>query len=186
METIEYKKIEVLLKKLNTKIEAVGAEQKKEQEQPIASIQPLPELPSQSEEIKDLMVAFVKAQGELKPADKNRKSTQNGGYEYSNIDALNESIIPIFSKNGLAVIHQPMFLRDETLIVFSKIIHSSTGQWIGCYLPVKTDFPGSPAHKLNHELASSMTYMKKMALTALTGIICGETDDDALVENRKR
>jgi hypothetical protein len=124
-----------------------------------------------SEQINELAAALSKAQSEAKSA---AKSASNPHFRsnYAPLHEYMEVVATCFCKHGLSVIHMPHTV-DGRLMLHSRILHSS-GQWMGCTLPVAVDEKRTGAQAIG----SALTYMKRYALGCLTGIADANEDDD--------
>lgn len=124
-----------------------------------------------SEQINELAAALSKAQSEAKSA---AKSASNPHFRsnYAPLHEYMEVVATCFCKHGLSVIHMPHTV-DGRLMLHSRILHSS-GQWMGCTLPVAVDEKRAGAQAIG----SALTYMKRYALGCLTGIADANEDDD--------
>lgn len=122
----------------------------------------------QSESIKSLSVALVKAQAEVGGAVKGSKNDFFKS-SYADLNAVLKEIKPVFAAHGLAVIQLPK--SDENGVgVTTRVIHVS-GEWI------EDEFT-LPLAKADPQAAgSAITYAKRYALKAMAGM--ADVDDDA-------
>lgn len=121
--------------------------------------------PMQSNTLDELAAALAKAQGEMMGA---KKDSKNPFFKsnYADLASICEAIREPFSKHGLSYIQTTE--QDGTVI--TTLLHSS-GQWIRGRLkidPVKKDPQG---------MGSALTYARRYALAAISGI--AQIDDDA-------
>lgn len=120
-----------------------------------------------SEQIDQIATALSKAQGELKNIVKDSKNPHFKN-DYASLDAITETVRPVFAKHGLAIVQMPSF-RDGTCVVANLITHSS-GQWIAgesAAPVVKADPQG---------VGSATTYLRRYATAGIAGL--AQTDDD--------
>jgi hypothetical protein len=135
--------------------------------------------PYQSEQINELITALAKAQGEYQSIGKNRVNPFFKS-QYADFDSIMDTIRPILSKNGLALIQVTVIdptTRSRTL--HTKVAHSS-GQWIESrqiIIPEKND---------DQKFASSVTFNKRhQAMSILNITISDDKYDDDAEENMK-
>lgn len=120
----------------------------------------------------NLWKAFIEFQKEfkgLRPDGKNPFFKSN----YITLDGILETVRPILSKNGLAVIQEATTNEVGNITVKTMLVHES-GE---CY---STDKLTMIPQKINDPqcLGSLITYAKRYQLGALLGI-CESVDDDA-------
>lgn len=144
------------IKELSTKIDILNKKEK---------IQP-----AKSEELKDLLGALAKAQGEIKTAG---LTAVNPYFKssYSDMAEIVRVSRPALTKNGLSVIQQILPNNDGQNILHTILGHES-GQWIESrmrILPPKPDI---------QSLGSYITYLKRYAYAAIIGVVSSDEDDD--------
>jgi ERF superfamily len=122
----------------------------------------------QSENINELITALAKAQGEITPAIKDNLNPHFKS-KYADLSSVWEACRLPLSKNGLAVVQTTEMINDK-LAVITTLAHAS-GQWIKSHLPVLT------ATNTPQALGSALTYMRRYALSAITGVAPGDDDD---------
>lgn len=123
----------------------------------------------QSATIAKLADALCKAQSAMKPA---KKDAENPFFKsnYADLASVWEAVKEPLSNNGLSVAQMPMPGPDGVVRLRTVLMHTS-GEWIGGDLdmrPVKND-PQS--------IGSCLTYARRYALSAITGV--ATEDDDA-------
>lgn len=118
----------------------------------------------QSDTIGNLAAALVKVQRSLKPIKRN---AENPFFKSSYVDlaALSETVLPLLTANGLAVIQGGSGATLETVLV-----HES-GEWVSSSLPLHVG--NKP-----QEMGSAITYARRYALAALVGAVSEGEDDD--------
>jgi hypothetical protein len=127
-----------------------------------------------SEQINELAIALSKAQGEMKAAifDKENsffKDAKGNPSKYASLVAVWDAARIPLTKNGLCVI-QSVDHEGDIPILETMLTHSS-GQWVKSRVVLKPEKPNAQG------LASSVTYTKRMAMSALCGIVADEDDD---------
>jgi hypothetical protein len=122
---------------------------------------------TKSAEINELAAALSVAQGSMKFAT---KDSTNPHYksDYADLASVWEAIRKPLSDNGLAVSQLPMGDHLHTLLM-----HKS-GQWVSSETPIKCQIPTNP-----QAYGSGLTYARRYALAAITGITQGDDDGNA-------
>ena len=119
-----------------------------------------------SDSIKELATALAAAQGELKSVAKTGKG--NFG-KYAELGPSLDQVLPVLSKNGLAVTQHPMNLNDGTTGLITLLMHKS-GEWLESCYPVRMQ------QQTPQGQGSAITYARRYALFAVIGI-AGDDDD---------
>lgn len=130
-----------------------------------------------SESIKELALALSKAQGQLEHAKKDVKN-EFFKSKYADLASVIDAAKKPLSENGLAVVQLVDTDSDGLIYLESTLLHSS-GEWIsGRYpiRPIKTD-PQS--------VGSAITYARRYAFSALTGIAADDDDGNAASQTGK-
>ena len=143
--------------------------------------------PNSSPTIGKLAEALAKAQGEMKPPKATRTAvvTMTAGgqysYKYADLSDVLQSARDALSSNGLAVLQT--FEAGDSLLLLTTLCHSS-GEWMRSILPVRTQKTATDKSGRTYvqelkpqDLGSSITYMRRYALSALIGIAAEEDDD---------
>ncbi len=100
-------------------------------------------------------------------------------YTYADLASVLAAIRKPLSEVGIAVIQAPMIGEDEQqVIVTTRLIHSS-GEWAESSLCARA------ASDMPQAIGSAITYMRRYALSAMTGIAT-EEDDDGVAAERAR
>ncbi len=137
---------------------------------------------NKSESIKNLSVALCKAQGMLEHA---KKGVENTFFKskYADLASVIDAAKYPLSNNGLSV-SQIVDTDENSNITLETILMHESGEWIcGRYpiRPVKTD-PQS--------MGSAITYARRYAFSAITGIAADDDDGNAAsqigVPNREK
>lgn len=129
------------------------------------------EIKLQSDEIGELMAALSKAQGEFKNAVKDSKNPFFKS-NYADLASVKEATQDALTKYNLAVTQTTNVLENGMLVLITTLGHSS-GQWkTGIYPinPVKNDPQG---------IGSAITYGRRYAFTAITGVVADDDDGEA-------
>jgi len=126
--------------------------------------------PNQSREIKNLFIAIAKAQGEMNEVVKDKENSHLRS-KYASLAALIRASRPALSKYGLSVLQQTFVDPDGTLVLITKLCHSS-GEWIQSLIPI------TPQRKDEKSIGSFLTYMERYSYSALVGVIIPDDDTD--------
>lgn len=105
--------------------------------------------------------------------------TKAGGtykYQYADLAVITPLVLPLLGRHGLAWSTQPTSMGDQFILHYS-LTHESGEAIEGIYpLP-------DPASIKPQELGSAITYARRYALCAVTGVAPGGDDDDAAAAN---
>jgi hypothetical protein len=112
--------------------------------------------------------ALAKAQGEMKPAFKDKENPFFKS-RYSSLDAIWDACREALSKNGLAVIQRLKVDGDRTILI-TELGHVS-GANVSSELAVK------PVKQDPQSMGSAITYAKRFTLGGLVGVVTSEDDD---------
>lgn len=122
-----------------------------------------------------LAQALAKAQGEMKPAFKD-KINPFFKSSYSDLESIWSVCREPLSKNGLSISHLFETLPDGSVLMHTKLLHSS-GEYLNSILPIR------PVKNDPQGIMSAITYMKRCALMAIVGV---STSDDASDDDGER
>lgn len=100
-----------------------------------------------------------------------RSDKGNYVYSYADLTDVTEVAMPLLGKHGLSFIATPT-LRDGQFVLAYTLQHES-GQDVGGVYPIAAAL-GNP-----QQVGSAITYARRYALCAVTGIAPGGDDDDA-------
>ena len=126
-----------------------------------------------SKKLDEISVALASAQSEFPVLPKTKKvkvQTHDGksySYSYADLAIIIETVLPITSKHGLSIVQMPSIIGGQSTLL-TRLLHTS-GQWIECELPLKTQREGAQAY------GSALTYMRRYGMSA---ILCLATDED--------
>lgn len=121
----------------------------------------------QTESVKELYAAFIKAQAEFGSVIKDKANSHLKSH-YATLASVVEAFRDALNKNGLSVL-QPTIYKDGMVFIVTTLIHTS-GQWLRSYYPVITQRSDPQG------LGSGMTYARRYSLMALMGL--APEDDD--------
>ncbi len=123
----------------------------------------------QSVSIAKLADALCKAQASMKPA---KKDAENPFFKsnYADLASVWEAVKEPLSTNGLSVAQMPMPGPEGVVRLRTVMMHTS-GEWIGGDLDMK------PVKNDPQSIGSCLTYARRYALSAITGV--ATEDDDA-------
>lgn len=121
-------------------------------------------------EYNELFSALAKAQSKIKPA---KLDAKNPFYKssYATISSVKAAYKDAFAENGLSVI-QMIESNDNGYFLTTYLTHSS-GQFMSSTFKLKTDDKKDDMQSLG----SAITYAKRYALAAMTGVVDEEDDD---------
>lgn len=122
-----------------------------------------------------LSAALSKAQGEFSHA---KKDAENPFFKskYADLACVIDAARAALSKNGLAVI-QTTRLTAGQLSLITTLSHSS-GEWI------KGEYPINPTKNDPQGMGSAMTYARRYAFSAITGIASEDDDGNAASQGK--
>jgi hypothetical protein len=129
-----------------------------------------------SESISALSASLAKAQGELENASKNANNSHFKS-RYADLAELLNTVRPVLSKHGLAVIQMPSF--DSGVVSIETLLTHSSGEYVSsiCSAPVtKQDAQG---------VGSAITYLRRYSLAAFCGIAQEDDDGNEATEPKK-
>ena len=127
-----------------------------------------------SESIAALAGALAKAQAEIQGA---KKDSENPFFKsrYADLSSVWDACRASLTKNGIAVIQTPRseITETHTVISVNTLLAHSSGEWVSEELsavPVKDDPQG---------IGSCVTYLRRYALSAFTGVAPEDDDGNA-------
>jgi hypothetical protein len=129
----------------------------------------------QSESIKELSTALSKAQGEFYHAKKDVNNTFFKS-KYADLASVIDAAKKPLSDNGLAVIQITDFTENGDTYLITTLSHSS-GEWISGRYPIK------PVKADPQGMGSAITYARRYAFSAITGIAADDDDGNAASGN---
>ncbi|WBA79587.1 ERF family protein [Endozoicomonas sp. GU-1] len=126
-----------------------------------------------SEKTDKIFPAFVKMQAALGNASKDR---QGHGYKYADLAECIETAKQPLSENGLAV-SQMLGQTEQGTTLITMLVHESGQYFMSEFLMEKAVLQGGAGKNPAQVMGSSITYMRRYAYTAITGMT--QADDDA-------
>lgn len=130
-----------------------------------------------SELIADLAGALSKAQGEIKGAVKD-SSNPFFKSSYADLSSIWNACREALSKNNLAVI-QTASMGEHGVTVSTRLVHAS-GQW------VEEDLTVMPSKVDPQGIGSTITYLRRYALAAITGVAPEDDDANAATDRKNQ
>ena len=123
-----------------------------------------------SQSIKEISTALSKAQGEL---DHAKKDMTNNFYEskYADLASVIDAAKKQLSDNGLSVTQIVDY--DESGTFLETILMHSSGEWISGKYPIR------PLKADPQSVGSALTYARRYAFSAITGIAADDDDANA-------
>ena len=97
-------------------------------------------------------------------------------YRYADLSEISPVVLPLLGKHGLAWTTRPTITHDGRFVLRYALTHASGDALDGDY-PLPN--PGSSPQVLG----SAITYARRYALCAVTGVAPGDDDDDAAAAN---
>ena len=131
--------------------------------------------------MKELAAALAAFQAEAPTVSKGKTAkvpTKAGGsysYTYANLADVVEAAYPLLSKHGLSFSCVPRNREGGGYELVGILLHSS-GESLEGSLPLSGNTP--------QELGSSLTYMRRYLLGAMTGLVTDDDDDGAAASRR--
>lgn len=127
-----------------------------------------------------LTAALAAVQAELPVVGKDHQATVRSDkgsytYKYANLAAVTAAILPLLSKQGLAWTTLPE-VTDGKFVLRYELRHISGDVLSGSYPLPTTTRP--------QEMGSAITYARRYALCAVTGVAPEEDDDNASAAER--
>ena len=102
-------------------------------------------------------------------------ATANAGkfkYSYATLEAVTEVVLPKLAEHGLAWTCYTTMMDGRFTLVY-QLLHEDGGVLSG-------EYPLPPPNTAPQQLGSAMTYAKRYALLAVTGVAPGGEDDDGV------
>lgn len=127
--------------------------------------------------IADALAAF---QQELPSIAKGKQAAAGQySYQYAGIDDIHPIAMPLLGKHGLSFTTQPTLMGEAFVLRYALMFEDGEGAVEGVYpLP-------DPVDTAPQKLGSAITYARRYAFCAVTGIAPGGDDDDAAAANDK-
>ncbi|MFE4469523.1 ERF family protein [Leifsonia sp. NPDC056824] len=125
----------------------------------------------------NLAAALAAFQTELPTIKKDNQAkveTRNGGeykYQYADLADISPRVLPLLGKHGLSWTTKPTFTVNGFVLAY-RLKHESGES-------VKGEYPLPDPSTPPQQLGSAITYARRYALCAVTGVAPGGDDDDA-------
>lgn len=133
-----------------------------------------------SESVKNLFLAKLQCQKELKTVKKDKENPQTRS-KYASWDAILETLIPVLNKNGLVLTPIPGS-SEERISIKVRLDHPDSGEWCEFEeysFPKDSNSKNTRASQVQNE-GGILTYAKRYAVTALFNIAADEDTDGNL------
>jgi len=126
---------------------------------------------NQSESIANLAKALSTVQGKLTYAV---KDSANPFFKskYADLESVWDACRNLLAENNLSVMQFPGYYHEGSMLLTTMLTHSS-GEWIS----QETSFPVSKPD--SHGCASAVTYMRRICLAAVVGVVQADDDGNA-------
>jgi hypothetical protein len=98
-------------------------------------------------------------------------------YQYAGLDAVTEALMPALGAVGLAFIALPTVNADGKFVLAYSLVHEAGAEISGEYPLMDKGTPQA--------LGSAITYARRYALCAATGVAPGGEDDDAAAASKQ-
>lgn len=130
-----------------------------------------------SESIKELATALSKAQGQF---DHAKKDVENGFFKskYADLASVIDAAKKPLADNGLSVV-QVVDMTESGDVVLETILMHVSGEYISGKYPIR------PAKQDPQAVGSAITYARRYAFSAMTGIAADDDDGNAASQNQK-
>lgn len=124
----------------------------------------------------NLAAALAAFQAEVPTVAKGNTAAAFGGYKYADLTDVTERVLPTLAKHGLSFLAAPTLigggLAEQSLFVLDYSLMHESGESVTGKYPLPSG--GKP-----QEIGSAITYARRYALCAVTGVAPGGDDDDA-------
>lgn len=121
----------------------------------------------------EFATALVTLQSELPQVRKDAEADVGQySYKYADLSAITDALMPVLTRHGLSFTSYPTLDENGRFILRYALRHVS-GEWMG------GDYPLSSPDKVNSQkIGSEITYARRYALCAVTGLAPSGDDDD--------
>jgi len=123
----------------------------------------------QSDQINELMSALNRAQLAMVPA---KKDSENPFFHsrYADLSTVWDAL-HIFRTEGIVFTQSPQESPDGYIVMDTQMTHAASGQWIRSRLKMRVSKDDPQGY------GSAITYARRYALGAMTGLVTEEDDD---------
>jgi hypothetical protein len=125
---------------------------------------------SLSEALGRLQAQLPRVAKEHRASVTSQRTGKTHGYDYADLTDVSEAILPLMAALGLAFVCCPTLANDRFVLSY-QLMHVSGDVVLGAY-PL-------PSSGTSQEIGSAITYARRYALCAVTGLAPGGDDDDA-------
>ncbi len=122
-----------------------------------------------SETVTKIATALAIAQGKFKPLEKNKKNPHFNS-KYADLTACFEATAQELSAAGIMKTQGAGKVEGERVVI-TRLIHSTSGEWIETYMPLFGEF------KTMQQFGSALTFGKRYGFSTTVGISAEEDDD---------
>lgn len=122
-----------------------------------------------SEQVNELFCALSLAQGEMRLVE---KSANNPFFKskYADLGAFIKESREVLAKHGLTVTQIITYENNSPMLI--TLLGHKSGQWLKGYMPILC------TKNTPQEMGSAITYARRYAYAAITGMTGGDDDDD--------
>jgi hypothetical protein len=133
---------------------------------------------TRSEDIKELVAALVKAQAKMTGAMRNSENPHFRS-KYADLASVREACFSALNSEGLSILQAPSSkMRDGGLFLdLETLLMHTSGQFISDILSVPVTKPDAQG------VGSAISYARRYALSAFTGVAPEDDDGNAAVGN---
>lgn len=132
-------------------------------------------MPEPCKTLSEALVALQAQLPRIPKTDEAQVGTRT--YRYANLATITDLLMPIMSAVGLAWSCMPTLGMGGQLVLMYRLVHGPSGEELVGEYPLPST--GSP-----QQIGSAITYARRYALTAVTGIAPADDDDDAAAAER--
>lgn len=129
----------------------------------------------QSNDIAALAEALAAAQGEMTHASKDAENPAfkrgDKASKYADLSDVIDAIRQPFAKNGLSYVQ--LLKSSETSVVVETMLMHKSGQWISSEMSIPV------TAKTPHGYGSTLTYVRRYSLAAISGVTQADDDGNA-------
>jgi ERF superfamily len=136
----------------------------------------LPERPVQHQSLRAALVAFqaeLPKIAKLNEAEVRPKEGRSYTYTYADLADVSEVVLPKLAEHGLSFSAAPTLYEGNFVLAYRLLHVSDPDDVIAGFYPLPS--PNAPPQALG----SAITYARRYALLAVTGVAPGGDDDDA-------
>jgi hypothetical protein len=128
-----------------------------------------------SPSLSKIAAALCAAQAEMKNPTKNKQNPHFKNW-YADLNAVLESILPVFTKHKLSIMQLPCEL-DDAPAMMTLVMHDS-GEWVETTVKVR------PVKSDPQSVGSAQSYARRYALQSIAGLAAEDDDDGHAATHR--